>query len=86
MYGQTEASPRMAYLPPDLAEEHADSIGRPIPGGTLELVEENGAMIVETETPGQLAYRGPNVMMGYASEPAQLLHDNTPKLASAVMV
>jgi acyl-CoA synthetase (AMP-forming)/AMP-acid ligase II len=33
MYGQTEASPRMAYLPPDLLNDNPDCIGIPIPGG-----------------------------------------------------
>ncbi|HEU5108877.1 MAG TPA: AMP-binding protein, partial [Micromonosporaceae bacterium] len=31
MYGQTEATARMAYLPPDLAETRPQAIGRPIP-------------------------------------------------------
>ena len=36
MYGQTEATARMAYLPPELAARHPDAIGVPIPGGELE--------------------------------------------------
>ncbi len=38
MYGQTEATARMAYLPADLALEHPDAIGIPIPGGSMRLV------------------------------------------------
>lgn len=68
MYGQTEATARMAYLPSHLAAAHPDSVGRAIPGGTLALdpatVDESGA--------GELIYRGPNVMMGYATEPTDL--------------
>ncbi|UFS98771.1 AMP-binding protein [Nocardia huaxiensis] len=65
MYGQTEATARMAYLPPHLAAEHPECIGIPVPGGsfTLEPVEEGG---------DELVYHGPNVMMGYAESPADL--------------
>ena len=33
MYGQTEATARMAVLPPDLADVAPGAIGRPVPGG-----------------------------------------------------
>ena len=60
MYGQTEATARMAYLPPRLALEQPSSIGVPVPGGSLEVVD------------GELVYSGPNVMLGYADSPADL--------------
>lgn len=66
MYGQTEAAPRIAYLPPHLALRNPDCIGLAIPGGALRLEDENGAEISEAEATGELVYRGPNVMMGYA--------------------
>jgi acyl-CoA synthetase (AMP-forming)/AMP-acid ligase II len=62
MYGQTEATARMAILPPDLALEQPQAIGMPVPGGSLRL----------DPSTGELLYRGPNVMMGYASGPADL--------------
>lgn len=69
MYGQTEATARMAYLPPELAATHPDCIGVPIPGGRFEIA----ATEVETRPGvGELVYRGPNVMMGYAAEEADL--------------
>ena len=37
MYGATEATARMAYLPPDLALTRAEAIGHPIPGGSLHV-------------------------------------------------
>ena len=37
MYGQTEATARMAYLPPELALDHPDTIGVPVPGGSFRL-------------------------------------------------
>ncbi len=60
MYGQTEATARMAYLPPHLALEHPGSIGIPVPGGGLAVED------------GELVYCGPNVMLGYATSPADL--------------
>lgn len=53
MYGQTEASPRMAWLPPEKAVEKCGSMGIAIPGGKLELVDENGAVILP-ETGGSV--------------------------------
>ncbi|MDZ4373494.1 MAG: AMP-binding protein [Phenylobacterium sp.] len=66
MYGQTEASPRMAYLPPERALDHGDCIGVPVPGGAFRLVDEDGRTVFGREAQGELVYSGPNVMMGYA--------------------
>ncbi|MBF6167711.1 AMP-binding protein [Streptomyces gardneri] len=68
MYGQTEATARMAYLPAHLADAHPDCIGIPIPGGefTLEPVEEADDDDGD-DAPRELVYHGPNVMMGYAT-------------------
>lgn len=60
MYGATEATARMAYLPPHLAAERPETIGVPIPGGDLRIDD------------GELVYSGPNVMLGYADSPADL--------------
>lgn len=68
MYGQTEATARMAYLPPELAHSRPEAIGRPIPGGTFELAPVEGT----DPDHGELIYRGPNVMFGYARGPADL--------------
>ncbi|MFB1296818.1 AMP-binding protein [Mycobacterium sp. pW049] len=69
MYGATEATARMAYLPPHLARSRPTAIGVPIPGGdfSIEKLDEwpdDGA--------GELVYHGRNVMMGYARSPADL--------------
>jgi acyl-CoA synthetase (AMP-forming)/AMP-acid ligase II len=69
MYGATEATARMAYLPPDLAESQPESIGRPIPGGSFTLEPLEGWSEPDV---GELFYRGPNVMMGYAHAAADL--------------
>jgi acyl-CoA synthetase (AMP-forming)/AMP-acid ligase II/surface polysaccharide O-acyltransferase-like enzyme len=70
MYGQTEAAPRMSYLPPERLHDGADCIGMAIPGGELLLRDDDGAVIDTPDTPGELCYRGPNVMMGYAAHRA----------------
>jgi hypothetical protein len=69
MYGQTEATARMAYLPTELAERHPSAIGVAIPGGRLRLEPVDG---VSDPAIGELVYAGPNVMMGYANTPADL--------------
>lgn len=68
MYGQTEATARMAYLPADKALEKYGSMGIAIPGGKLELVDVDGKVIEEPEKVGELVYYGPNVTMGYAEK------------------
>jgi acyl-CoA synthetase (AMP-forming)/AMP-acid ligase II len=60
MYGQTEATARIAYVPPDRLAAHVGAIGVAIPGGELGIDD------------GELVYRGPNVMMGYARGSADL--------------
>jgi long-chain acyl-CoA synthetase len=68
MYGQTEATARIAYLPPKLIQQYADCIGKAIPGGELLLRDpDTKNLITEDFTEGELCYRGPNVMLGYAS-------------------
>ncbi len=68
MYGATEATARMAWLPPDLATDHPDAIGVPVPGGSLR-VEPVDELPAGT---GELVYTGPNVMLGYATGPGDL--------------
>ncbi|MEV4277261.1 AMP-binding protein [Actinoplanes xinjiangensis] len=60
MYGQTEAGPRMACLPPERLADRLGSVGRAMPGGTFAIED------------GEVVYRGPNVMMGYAETAADL--------------
>lgn len=62
MYGQTEATARMAYVPPEHVARHPDCIGIAIDGGAFRIDGDTG----------ELFYRGPNVMMGYATAPGDL--------------
>lgn len=66
MYGQTEATARMAYLPWEYAQSKAASIGVAIPGGEFWLADGDNRPILEPETTGELVYKGPNVTLGYA--------------------
>ena len=78
MYGQTEATARMAYLPADLATTSPAAIGVPVPGGSfsLEPLPELPLEWSREERPagevGELVYEGANVMLGYAESPADL--------------
>jgi long-chain acyl-CoA synthetase len=64
MYGQSEATARLASLPPEQFHARRESIGRPIPGVELAVMDET-----DREAPpnvvGMLCARGENVMLGY---------------------
>src|SRR3989339_643755 len=66
MYGQTEATARLSYLPAEYACTKAGSMGIAIPGGKFWLEDETGKVIEENEVSGELVYQGDNVTMGYA--------------------
>ena len=63
-FGTSETSARMAFLDPSLATEKIGSIGKAIPNGELFLLDEVPGE--DGSVTGELAYRGPNVTMGYA--------------------
>ena len=73
MYGQTEATARMSYLPTERALEKIDSIGLVIPGGEFYLIDAEGREIIEPETVGELVYKGMNVSLGYAESGNDLI-------------
>lgn len=62
MYGQTEATARIAYVPAERLSQKVGSVGIAIPNGKLSTDEQTG----------ELLYSGPNVMMGYAESRADL--------------
>lgn len=72
MYGQTEATARMAYLPADWLERKLGSIGQAIPGGRFELVDAQRQVLSAPGEKGELVYYGPNVALGYATTRADL--------------
>lgn len=79
MYGQTEATARMAYLPPHLALSHPSCVGVAIPGGqiTIEPPLDDDVAAGLDDGVGELVYRGPNVMLGYARTAADLARGRT---------
>ncbi len=72
MYGATEATARMAYVPAEMAVEKAGSIGVAIPGGRFELMDVDGSIIGTPGQVGELVYYGRNVTQGYAQSRADL--------------
>ena len=66
MYGQTEATARMSYLPAEKSLEKYGSMGIAIPGGKFSLIDVNGDEITKPDIVGELVYEGANVTLGYA--------------------
>jgi len=64
MYGATEASARLSYLDPDMFNGKIDSIGRPIPGVDIKILDDQGCEVQGGKT-GELVASGPNIMQGY---------------------
>lgn len=73
-FGTSETSARMAFLNPNLALEKIGSIGKAIPNGELFLIDE--VKNEDGSSTGELAYRGPNVTMGYALCREDLMKDD----------
>lgn len=73
MYGQTEATARMAYLPAEKSLEKYGSMGIAIPGGRFCLLDENDEEINEPDVVGELVYYGDNVTLGYAQHGRDLI-------------
>ncbi|MBI0582830.1 MAG: AMP-binding protein [Methanomassiliicoccus sp.] len=64
MYGATEATARLSYLPPDLLRSKTASIGKGISGVSLEVLDENGRPVRPGQT-GEVVAAGRNIMKGY---------------------
>lgn len=67
MYGASEATSRMGYLPPALAVNNPGVMGMAIPGGRFALEDDTGAEITVAGERGELIYYGENVTLGYAT-------------------
>jgi len=70
MYGQTEASPRISYLPPELLKDKVGSIGIPVPGIEIKVADENGDEVPPGEV-GEIIVSGDCVMLGYWNQPEE---------------
>ena len=67
MYGQTEATARLAYLPTKDVDKFVDTIGKPIPGVTLDVFDSE-CRPVEPGITGELVAWGDNIMLGYLDD------------------
>ncbi|MBN2872402.1 MAG: AMP-binding protein [Halothiobacillaceae bacterium] len=73
MYGLTEAF-RATFLPPEEVDAHPDSIGYPLAGTTIGVVDADGRLLGAGQPgqpgqPGELVQGGPLVAQGYVNEP-----------------
>jgi long-chain acyl-CoA synthetase len=68
MYGQTEATARLSYLPPGFLNTKAGSIGRGIPGVELRVLDESGVPVLPGQI-GEIVARGDNIALGYWNAP-----------------
>ena len=64
MYGQTEATARLSYLPPELLDTKLGSIGKGIPGVRLRVVNDCGKDVSGDEV-GEIVAEGENITQGY---------------------
>jgi len=69
MYGQTEATARIAVLPPELLPDKVGSVGFPVHGGRIEIEAKRADVSASS---GEIVYHGANVMMGYACNRSNL--------------
>ncbi len=77
MYGQTEATARISYLPPSMLDRKPGSVGIPLPGTEIAVRSPDGQPAAVGES-GEIWVRGPHVMQGYWGDPdatAQVLVD-----------
>lgn len=70
MYGQTEASPRLSYLDPELAAVKPGSVGKAIPGVEISILDQKGNEC-PPEQEGIVVARGANITNGYWNNPTE---------------
>ncbi len=68
-FGMSELSPVASFNPPDA--NRIGSIGKPVPGTSMKLVDAQGADILSPDTAGELWIKGPQVMQGYWKNPQE---------------
>ncbi len=68
MYGQTEASPRISYLPPEMLADNVGSVGVSLKGVAVHICDESRSELPRGEL-GEVVVSGDLVMMGYWNQP-----------------
>ncbi len=69
MYGQTEATARISYLPPERLDTKLGSVGVPVAGTEIEICDPAGTPLPVGKV-GEVRVRGPGIMLGYWEDPA----------------
>ena len=64
MYGATEASARLTYLEPEHLHDRKDSIGKAIPGVTVQIMGADNKEVSQGRI-GEVVGAGANIMQGY---------------------
>jgi malonyl-CoA/methylmalonyl-CoA synthetase len=66
-YGMTEIG--MALSNPLVGERRSGSVGLPMPGVDVRLVEESGAEVIGEDIPGEIQVRGASIFLEYWNNP-----------------
>ncbi len=72
MYGQTEATARISYLPPEDCLRKAGSVGIAVSGSKIGIVDENHKFLHAAGQQGEIVCMGPHISMGYAKTESDL--------------
>jgi len=72
MYGQTEATARLSYLPPERLVDKLGSVGCGLPSTRLEVLKPDGTAVTpgSAET-GEIVAAGDNISPGYWDDPTE---------------
>ena len=73
MYGQTEATARISYVPCEKVKEKLGTIGNPVEGGKIWLEDDQGNVIKKINQEGELIFSGENVCLGYSEDYKDLI-------------
>jgi long-chain acyl-CoA synthetase len=72
MYGQTEGTARLSYLPPELLRAKPGSIGKGLPHTRLDVLREDGSPVLPGgDEAGEIVASGENVTLGYWGDPEE---------------
>jgi acyl-CoA synthetase (AMP-forming)/AMP-acid ligase II len=72
MYGQTEATARLSYLPPERLGDKMGSIGKGLPSLRLGVLKPDGTPVSRgSNETGEIVAAGDNITLGYWNDPAE---------------
>jgi long-chain acyl-CoA synthetase len=72
MYGQTEATARLSYLPPERLADKLGSIGQGLPSTRLEVLKADGVPVMPgSDEMGEIVAAGDNITLGYWNDPLE---------------